>query len=103
MPGLGLKRGLADNVVIAPYATALAAMVDPQAAASQLRASGRGGAEGRLWLLRSARPHATAACLKAQAVAVVRAFMAHHQGMTIVAIADTLLDGAMRRASTQTR
>ena len=31
-----------------------------------------------------------------QTVAVVRAFMAHHQGMTIVAIADALLDGAMR-------
>ena len=29
-------------------------------------------------------------------VAIVRAFMAHHQGMTIVAIADALLDGAMR-------
>ena len=30
VPGLGLKRGLAENVVIAPYATGLAAMVDPQ-------------------------------------------------------------------------
>ncbi len=29
-------------------------------------------------------------------VAIVRAFMAHHQGMTIVAIADALLDGVMR-------
>ncbi|HSN72520.1 MAG TPA: glucoamylase family protein, partial [Steroidobacteraceae bacterium] len=32
VPGLGLKRGLSENVVIAPYATALAAMVDPAAA-----------------------------------------------------------------------
>src|SRR5208282_6054501 len=32
VPGLGVKRGLADNLVIAPYATALAAMVDPRAA-----------------------------------------------------------------------
>ena len=31
-----------------------------------------------------------------ESVAIVRAFMAHHQGMTIVAIADALLDGAMR-------
>ena len=29
VPGLGLKRGLGDDVVIAPYATALALMVDP--------------------------------------------------------------------------
>src|SRR5206468_6692152 len=33
VPGLGLKRGLAENVVIAPYATALATMVDPAGAA----------------------------------------------------------------------
>ena len=31
-----------------------------------------------------------------ESVAIVRAFMAHHQGMTIVAIADALLDGVMR-------
>ena len=36
IPGLGLKRGLGANVVVAPYATALAAMVDPQAAAATL-------------------------------------------------------------------
>ena len=35
VPGLGLKRGLSENVVVAPYATALAAMVD----------AGGGGAE----------------------------------------------------------
>ena len=32
VPGLGLKRGLSEDMVIAPYATALAAMVDPSAA-----------------------------------------------------------------------
>jgi cyclic beta-1,2-glucan synthetase len=33
VPGLGLKRGLSDDLVVAPYATALAALVDPAAAA----------------------------------------------------------------------
>ena len=33
VPGLGLKRGLGENAVVAPYATALASMVDPAAAA----------------------------------------------------------------------
>ena len=37
VPGLGLKRGLGENTVIAPYATALAAMVDPAAAARNSR------------------------------------------------------------------
>ena len=38
VPGLGLERGLSDDLVIAPYATALAAMVEPAAAAAQLAA-----------------------------------------------------------------
>ena len=47
VPGLGLKRGLADNIVIAPYATGLAAMVDPPARCATTRGSPRMGAAGR--------------------------------------------------------
>ncbi len=32
VPGLGLKRGLSEDVVVAPYATALGAMIQPEAA-----------------------------------------------------------------------
>ena len=96
VPGLGLKRGLSENTVIAPYATALAAMVDPQAAARELRAARRRRRARPLRLLRGARLTRRRACPKAQRVAIVRAYMAHHQGMTIVAIANALLDGAMR-------
>ena len=57
-PGSGLKRGLADNAVIAPYATALATMVDPQAAARNFERL-RGHRRARpLRLLRGARLHA---------------------------------------------
>ena len=53
IPGLGLKRGLSENIVIAPYATALAAMVDPAAAAENFsRLTGVAG-RGDLWLVRS--------------------------------------------------
>ena len=51
MPGLGLKRGLADSAVVAPYATALASMIDPQAAVrnfERLEAIGARGRYGRL-------------------------------------------------------
>ncbi len=47
VPGLGLKRGLAEDLVIAPYATALAALVDPAAAAANFRRLAREGAAGR--------------------------------------------------------
>ena len=96
VPGLGLKRGLGENAVIAPYATALAAMVDPAAAVAQLRAAGGDRRARPLRLLRGAGLHADRACRRAKTFAIVRAFMAHHQGMTIVAIANALLDGVMR-------
>ena len=41
VPGLGLKRGLSENAVIAPYATALAAMVDPRGRGRELRGAWR--------------------------------------------------------------
>ncbi|MFS8085525.1 MAG: glucoamylase family protein, partial [Acidobacteriota bacterium] len=37
VPGLGLKRGLAEDLVIAPYATVLALMVAPEAACVNLQ------------------------------------------------------------------
>jgi cyclic beta-1,2-glucan synthetase len=95
VPGLGLKRGLADNVVIAPYATGLATMVD---AAGALRNYGRLAALGAIG--RHGHYEAldfTGTRLPETApFALVRCYMAHHQGMTIVAIANTLHDGLMR-------
>jgi cyclic beta-1,2-glucan synthetase len=95
VPGLGLKRGLSENVVIAPYATGLAAMVDPHSARlnytrlAEMGASGRYGFFEAVDFTRSHLPDD-------KTVAIVRSFMAHHQGMTIVAIANTLQDGGMR-------
>jgi len=95
VPGLGLKRGLADNLVIAPYATGLATMVYPQSALrnfSRLRAKGAAGRYGfyeALDFTRSRLPEEAR-------FAVVQSYMAHHQGMTIVALANSLHDGRMR-------
>ena len=47
VPGLGLKRGLSQDAVIAPYATALAAMVDPRAAARNFSRLAAAGGRGR--------------------------------------------------------
>eukprot|EP01037_Dinobryon_pediforme_P007707 gene7706-7768_t len=95
VPELGLKRGLNDNTVIAPYATALASMVDPRAACEnmtrlrQIEALGQYGFYDALDYTPSRVP-------EGKIMAIVRAYMAHHQGMSIVAIADALMDGAMR-------
>src|SRR6266542_5800116 len=46
VPGLGLERGLSEDLVIAPYATALAAMIEPAAAAGNFRRLVDVGARG---------------------------------------------------------
>ncbi len=58
--GLGLKRGLAENRVIAPYATGLAAMIDPARRAAELCGPRDKGRVGPLRFLRGARFHACA-------------------------------------------
>ncbi len=95
VPGLGLKRGLGDELVIAPYATGLAAMVDPRAAHRNFAHLADLGALGRYGYFEAI--DFTRARLPAQErFAIVRAFMAHHQGMTIVGLANALQGGAMR-------
>jgi cyclic beta-1,2-glucan synthetase len=95
VPGLGLKRGLGDDVVVAPYATALAAMFEPQAAARNFRALAGAGADGQYGFYESV--DYTPTRLPADtAREVVRMYMAHHQAMVIVAITNVLHGGVMR-------
>ena len=95
VPGLGLKRGLSEDVVVAPYATALAAMIDPEAAAQNFIRLTEAGASGRYGFY-EALDYTATRVPEDQRVAVVRAYMAHHQGMSLVAIANVLHDGVMR-------
>ncbi len=108
VPGLGLKRGLADELVVAPYATALAALVDPGEAARNFRRLAGQGAEGALGYYdavdytprRPADADSDAAPDERRTPGpvpgvVVRSYLAHHQGMTLVAIANVLLGDVM--------
>jgi cyclic beta-1,2-glucan synthetase len=95
VPGLGLKRGLSENRVIAPYATGLAAMIDPVAAVQNYANLATLGSEGRYGHYEAV--DFTRSRLRADEThAVVRSFMAHHQGMTITAIVNTLQNGRLR-------
>ncbi len=95
VPGLGLKRGLSENRVVAPYATGLAAMVAPLEALRNFTRLGGLGAEGRFGFYEAV--DFTASRLPAGSdMAIVRSFMAHHQGMTITAIANCVQDGRLR-------
>jgi len=96
VPGLGLKRGLSENIVVAPYATALAAMVRPHAAILNFARLERIDAQG-LYGFYEALDYTARRLQAGEPFAIVRAYMAHHQGMTIVALANALLDGVMRK------
>jgi cyclic beta-1,2-glucan synthetase len=95
VPGLGMKRGLSENRVIAPYATGLAAMIDPVAAEQNYARLAALGAEGRYGFY-EAVDFTPSRLHEDDDHAIVRSFMAHHQGMTIAAIANTLQNGRLR-------
>ena len=94
VPGLGLKRGLSEDLVIAPYATALAAMIDPSAALQNLDRLTKEGGRGAYGFY-EALDYTSSRLPEGQNVAIVRAYMAHHQGMFVVALANAINDGAM--------
>jgi cyclic beta-1,2-glucan synthetase len=95
VPGLGLKRGLGEDVVVAPYATALAAMIDPVAALQNFRLLEGVGGSGEFGFY-EALDYTSSRVPEGEKVAVVRTFLAHHQAMSIIAISNLLNDGAMR-------
>ena len=95
IPGLGLKRGLSENLVIAPYATGLASMIEPGLAVEnyeRLQSLGARGAYG----FYEALDFTPSRLRKGETSAIVRSYFAHHQGMTIVAVLNTVKNGLMR-------
>lgn len=96
VPRLALRRTPPQELVVAPYACALAAMFAPTAAAANLRWLERLGARGEMGFL-EALDFTPGRQSQGQAFTRVHTFMAHHQGMTLVALANVLLDGAPRR------
>ena len=96
VPGLGLKRGLGDDLVVAPYASALALMVAPDAACSNLERLAGLGLAGALGLF-EAIDYTPSRQRRGESSAVVRSYMAHHQAMSLLACAYALLSRPMQK------
>jgi len=96
VPGLGLKRGLAADLVVAPYATVMALMVDPKAAVANLQRLAAEGAAGTFGY-HEAIDYTPSRLPRGDKSAVVRSYMAHHQGMGLLALAYLLLERPMQR------
>jgi cellobiose phosphorylase len=96
VPGLGLKRGLSEDLVVAPYASVLALMVAPEEACRNLERLAAEGLEARYGFY-EAIDYTSSRLPRGQSSAVVRSFMAHHQGMTLLSLAHLLLDRPMQK------
>ena len=99
VPGLGLKRGLAEDVVVAPYASALALMVAPEAACVNLQRLAAQGLEGKFGFY-EAIDYTPSRQRRGQSSTLVRSYMAHHQGMSLLSLAYLLLDRPMQKRFT---
>jgi cellobiose phosphorylase len=96
VPGLGLKRGLADDLVIAPYATAMALLVAPVKACENLQRLTAEGNEGAFGFY-EAIDYTPSRLRPDESSAIIRSFMAHHQGMSLLALDNLLRDHPMQR------
>ncbi len=96
IPGLGLKRGLSDDLVISPYSTMLAAMIDPWAALDNLQRLDRLGALAKYGFFESI-DYTPERLPKNQKCVILHSFMAHHQGMSLVSIDNLLNDSIMQK------
>ena len=96
VPGLGLKRGLREDMVVAPYASALALMVAPEAACLNLQRLAAAGLEGKFGFY-EAIDYTVSRLPRGQTSVLIRSFMAHHQGMVLLSLAWLLLDRPMQQ------
>lgn len=100
VPRLALRRTPPDELVVAPYATAMAAMFEPAQAVANLRWLERLHARGDMGFIESLDFTAERQ-MEGSAYVRVQTCMSHHQGMALVALTNVLLDGVPRRWATR--
>ena len=97
VPGLGLKRGLGEDLVVAPYASILAAPIAPGEVLRNLQRLERLGLSGRYGLYEAIDFTPGRAPEGTSRGVLLHTFMAHHQGMSLVSIDNALHDNPMQR------
>ena len=85
IPGMGLKRGLSHDLVISPYSTFLAAMVNPVAALENVKRLIHQQLLTDFGFYESV-DYTTERLPPGEKFAIIKSFMAHHQGMSLVAM-----------------
>ena len=96
VPGLGLKRGLEEDIVIAPYASMLALTVSPVKACRNLQLLSKDSAAGEYGFY-EAIDYTPGRVLRGNDYSIVRSYMVHHQGMSFLSMAHVLLNKPMQQ------
>ncbi|HJW90217.1 MAG TPA: glucoamylase family protein [Anaerolineales bacterium] len=94
VPGLGYKRGLADDLVITPHASLLALPLRPRAVLQNMERLKQLGMLG-MYGFYEAADFTTARLDLGQEIAIVRSYMTHHQGMIMLSLVNYLQGDAM--------
>jgi len=96
VPGLGLKRGLAKDMVISPYSTFMALTVDFRASMDNIKYMNNKGFNG-LYGLYEAIDYTKSRVPYNEKYRVVKSYMAHHQGMSLISLANALMDNIIQK------
>lgn len=96
VPGLGLKRGLEEDLVIAPYASMMALMVSPAKACANLQLLAKEGFEGEYGFY-EAIDYTASRLPRGKTHSILYSFMVHHQGMGFLSLAYLLLNKPMQQ------
>ncbi len=96
VPGTGLKRGLGEDLVVSPYSTMMALMVEPELAYENLQTLKEAGFEGKYGFY-EAIDYTSSRLQRKQRYVLIRSFMAHHQGMGFLSLSYLLLNKPMQQ------
>ena len=96
VPGLGLKRGLSEDLVISPYATMLALIVKPEEACDNLEYLEKEGFMGKYGFY-EAIDYTQSRLPRGQSNVIVKSYMSHHVGMSFLSLSYALLDRPMQK------
>ncbi|SHI04026.1 Cellobiose phosphorylase [Clostridium collagenovorans DSM 3089] len=89
VPGIGLKRGLVDELVVSPYSTMLSLQKDFKGSYDNLLRLIKEGLEGRYGLY-EAVDYTKSRIKKTSKKEVIKCFMIHHEGMSLMALDNVL-------------
>lgn len=100
IPWLGLKRGLADEIVVAPYASMMAIIDEPIEVLKNLKQLEKLGMYNKYGFYESI-DYTPTRLRKNETKAIVKTYMAHHQGLILLSINNLMNNNIVQKRFVQ--